>query len=308
MKRFFTFLLVSVVLVFSGCASEIEYNVPTETPTAYPVVIGETVFKEEPMSVASLSPAVTEMIFALGYGDKLVARSKYCDYPEIVTKRTSIGSSVKPSVDMIINIKPDVLITQSPIAKLDRNRIEEAGIKIVIFETPHSFEELHNCYRDIAAILGGNLTADAKADECMNSLAVRLSNIKGSDTSFAYLFTYDYGTATGDTLAGEILSYFGENVADGYEKYNISPEELIEKQPETIVLSDDITIDGFDAEISELNAVKSGRVIYIDSSCFERPTARLIEEFVASFGQKVHSLPEMKDFSTEEQTEVHSEE
>jgi len=85
-------------------------------------------------------------------------------------------------------------------------------------------------------------------------------------------------------------------------------EELIEKQPETIVLSNDITIDGFDAEISELNAVKSGRVIYIDSSCFERPTARLIEEFVASFGQKVNSLPEMKDFSTEITEEVPQEE
>ncbi len=308
MKRILSFLVVSVMLFLTGCTSEIEYNVPTETPTAYPVVIGETVFKEEPMSVASLSPAVTEMIFALGYGDKLVARSKYCDYPEIVTKRTSIGSSVKPSVDMIINIKPDVLITQSPIAKTDRNRIEEAGIKIVIFETPHNFEELYNCYYDIAAILGGNLTAEAKADECLNSLAVRLSNITAKDNTFAYLMTYDYGTATGDTLAGEILSYFGENVAADFEKYNISPEELIEKQPETIVLSNDITIDGFDAEISELNAVKSGRVIYIDSSCFERPTARLIEEFVASFGQKVNSLPEMKDFSTEITEEVPQEE
>ena len=193
----------------SGCTSEIEYNMPTETPKAYPGVIGETVFKEEPMSVASLSPAVTEMIFALGYGDKLVARSKYCDYPEIVTKRTSIGSSVKPSVETILNIKPDILITQSPIAKTDRDKIEKGGTKIVILETPPNFEELYNCYRDIAAVLGGNLTAKAKADECMNSLAVRLSNIKG-DGTFAYLMTYDYGTATGDTLAGEILSYFGE--------------------------------------------------------------------------------------------------
>lgn len=307
MKRFLAFLIVSVMFLMSGCTSEIEYNIPTETPKAYPVVIGETVFKEEPMSVASLSPAITEMIFALGYGDKLVARSKYCDYPEVVTKRTSIGSSVKPSVEMIINIKPDVLITQSPIAKTDRDKIEEAGVKIVIFETPHNFEELYNCYRDIAAILGGNLTAEAKADECMNSLAVRLSNIKG-DGTFAYLMTYDYGTATGDTLAGEILSYFGENVAADYEKYNISPEELIEKQPETVVLSEGITIDGFDAEISELNAVKSGRVIYIDSSCFERPTARLIEEFVTSFAQKVNSLPEMKDFSTEIPEETSAEE
>lgn len=297
MKRTIAFLLVAVIFLCS-CTSEIEYKTPGSEPTDYPVTVGEVIFKEEPQSVASLSPAVTEMIFALGFGDKLVARSKYCDYPPVVTKRTSIGSSVKPSVETITAIKPDILITQSPIAKTDRDIIEEAGTKILIIETPNDFEELYNCYYTIAAVLGGELSAKEKADSCMNSLAVRLSNIKQNGT-FAYLMTYDYGTATGDTLAGEILSYFGENVASEYEKYNISSYELIEKQPETIVLSNDITIDGFDAEITQLDAVKSGRVIYIDSSCFERPTARLIEEFVTSFAQKVNALPELKHFETE---------
>lgn len=302
MKKLVSVLLAAATLLSLCACKEITYVSPEPAPTDYPVAVGEVTFTEAPLTAASLSPAITEMIFELGYGDKLIGRSKYCDYPEEAKARTDIGSSVKPSIDVILALRPDVLLTQSPIAKTDRDRIEKNGTKVVNIDTPKSYQEMLDCYKTLASIFGGKLTAEAAANACMNDLAVELAGIEKSGT-FVYLMTYDYGAATGDTLAGEILSYFGDNIASGNTAYNLPIDELIARQPDTVVLSQDVIIDGFDAEISELDAVRSGRIIYIDSVCFERPTARRVLEFVRSFEGKATALPEMKSFEEETDTE-----
>lgn len=302
MKKLLSLLLSAMLmLTITGC-TEIEYNTNEPEPTDYPVIVDEVEFSAAPATVASLSPALTEMIYELGYQDKLVARSTYCDYPQAVSSLVDIGSAAKPKIAKIIAIKPELLITQSPIAKTDKDSLEAAGIKVVVLESPDSVAELHGCYERLAAIFGGELTSKAAADNCMNPLATALSQTS-PDGSFAYLMTYDYGTATGDTLAGEILSYFGENIASENTKYSFPAEQLIEKNPDKILLSSDVSIDGFDAEIGELDAVRSGRCITIDSSCFERPTSRRLTQFVSGFGAKLAALPDMQEFEEPAETE-----
>ncbi len=302
MKKILSVLLASVIMLTVAGCSEIEYNTTEPVPTDYPVTVSEVEFTAAPSSVASLSPALTEMVFELGYGDKLIGRSVYCDYPAQVSGIIDIGSAAKPKIPKIIAMKPELLITQSPIAKTDKDALEAAGIKVVVFSSPDNVAELHGTYEELSAIFGGKLNAEAAADNCMNGLATALSQVS-PDGSFAYLMTYDYGTATGDTLAGEILSYFGENIAGENENYKFSSEQLVENNPDKILISSDISIDGFDAEVGELDAVKSGRCIVIDNSCFERPTSRNLTEFVAEFGNMISALPELQE-STEEPEET----
>ena len=62
----------------------------TVTESPYPVTVGSFVFKEQPMYVGSLSPAITEIICELNYSDSLIGRSSYCDYPETVSDKLII--------------------------------------------------------------------------------------------------------------------------------------------------------------------------------------------------------------------------
>ena len=85
-------------------------------PQPYPVEEGNLIFNSSPVTVGSLSPAVTEMIYELGYGDRLICRSSYCDTPEAVLSLPETGSAANPDIDKIISYAPELLITQSPIA------------------------------------------------------------------------------------------------------------------------------------------------------------------------------------------------
>ena len=94
-------VLVTAALIMCGC-SEISQEAPVPTTVSqteerpYPVTVGSLVFNEQPQTVGSLSPAITEIICELGYSDKIIGRSSYCDYPESISEKAVIGSAANP--------------------------------------------------------------------------------------------------------------------------------------------------------------------------------------------------------------------
>ena len=65
----------------------------------------------KPERIVSLSPNITEILFALGLGDQIVAVSNNCDYPPQTQKLQKVGSFFKPSVESIVACNPDLVIT-----------------------------------------------------------------------------------------------------------------------------------------------------------------------------------------------------
>ncbi len=289
MKKIFTLfavLLLSINLV--GC-QEIGNPADSEDSSSkvdYPVQIASLTFEKAPKNIASLSPALTEIICELGYGDLLIGRSSYCDYPESVKGKTDIGSSANPNIEEIIKLAPELLISQSPIAKKDITKIEEAGVRVLILSAPSSFSELKQCYVDIAGLFGGGSKAQETAEKALLPLTNALGSIKSNGT-FAYIMTYDLAVATGDTLSGDILSYYGENIAKDNQKYSITKEELLAKQPNMIFLALPMNAANLPPETAELNAIKNNKIFCIDNTSFERPTARLLAQMINSINTEM---------------------
>ena len=102
-------ILISTALFLCGCTKVTEEDaeaLPADntavTEQPYPVTAGGLTFNSSPVTVGSLSPAVTEMLFELGFGDRIICRSEYCDYPESTENIPSVGSAVNPDIDGII--------------------------------------------------------------------------------------------------------------------------------------------------------------------------------------------------------------
>lgn len=267
--------------MLGGC-SEVEEEVPepiTETSVTkekrYPVTAGSLIFNEQPETVGCLSPAVTEIICQLGYGDKLVGRSSYCDYPEEVMDRTELGSAANPDADAIIAAKPQLLVSQSPIAKKDITRIENAGTRVWIIPAPNSAEELFSCYKDIAAVFGGKPDSEEVASEALKPLMNALFEAQDSVESLVYIMSPDLAAATDDTFAGSFFSSFGKNAAGTREDISLTEEELSELDPQWIVLPYSVSEEALPGGLS---AVQNGRIIVLDEEMLERierPTSRL---------------------------------
>lgn len=280
--KLFTALLAAAMLL-CGCTEIDEEPVVTAAETTvtespYPVTVGSFVFKEQPMYVGSLSPAITEIICELEYSDALIGRSSYCEYPEIVQTKADLGSAANPDVDAIIAAAPQLLISHSPIAKKDITAIENAGTRVWIMPAPNSVEELYNYYRDIASVFGGKLTGEDAADKAMRPLLDALNGVDGSMESFVYIMSPELAAATNSTFAGSFFSSFGKNAAGDGEEVVFTDEELAELDPEWIIVPHTLAGDNMPNALTGLDAVQNGRVIVLDEETLERierPTSRL---------------------------------
>lgn len=281
--KIFAAAVAIVVSTLCGCTEiDEEPLIPAEettvTESPYPVEVGSFVFKESPLYVGSLSPAITEIIYELGYSYAVIGRSSYCNYPERATEKTDLGSAANPDVDAIIAAAPQLLISHSPIAKKDITLIENAGTRVWIISAPKSVEELYNYYRDIASVFGGKLECEAAADKAMRPLLNALNGVDGSMDSFVYIMSPELAAATNSTFAGSFFSSFGKNAAGDSEDAVFTGEELAEIDPQWIIIPYTMTGDNMPSALSSLEAAQNGRIIVLDEEMLERierPTSRL---------------------------------
>jgi len=108
---------------------------------------------KEPERIVSVAPNITEIIFALGKQDKLVGRTDFCDYPEEAKNIESIGNIDQPNVEKIVELQPDVVIASSIFTKEMLQKLEEANIKVAIFQAEKDFEGVYNMIEKIGLLL-----------------------------------------------------------------------------------------------------------------------------------------------------------
>lgn len=283
----FVKILFAAFLAASMCGcTKIEETAPapvTETvfsETPYPVTAGSLIFEDAPETVGSLSPALTEIICELGFGDRLIGVSDYCDYPEGVEEKARLGSAANPDADAVIGAAPELLVSLSPIAKKDITAIEAAGTRVWIISPPRTVSELYGCYEDIAAVFGGKIDSEQAAENAFKPLISALAKAEGTVDSFAYIMSPDLAAASDSTFAGNFFSCFGKNAAGGEEDITLTAEELSALDPQWIILPESISIYELPEETSGLSAIKENRIIYLDNETLERierPTSRLSE-------------------------------
>ena len=261
-----------LLLSFSACQDA--DDISSEPPPPFPVQVnGLTI----PESVVSLSPALTEIVFELGMGARLVGRSEYCDYPPEVTDVRNVGSTAHPDLSQIVSLSPAVVLTQTPMAKKDIIALEDADIQVCILPAPGNLDDLKNTYEVLGTVFGGidgAITGDTAYKPIGDAAEAAAAAQAGS---FAYITSPQLTVATGDTFEGSVLSLFGTNVAEAGTGYSFAAEDILAAQPDTLLLASSVDQAAIQSDpvLSQLNALQTGRVLTIDSLSLERPTARL---------------------------------
>lgn len=104
--------------------------------------------------IVSLAPSVTEILFALGVGDRVVGVSSYCDYPPAAARIERIGTFLSPNIELILSKRPDLVIgVPSPGNRKPVEMLEEMGLRVVIVE-PERVSAILAAIRSIAAAVG----------------------------------------------------------------------------------------------------------------------------------------------------------
>jgi iron complex transport system substrate-binding protein len=283
-------LIIVVFVAFCGFASTKLGNTKTNA-TIYPLKVVDS-FKrtvtidKEPQRIISVAPSISQIIFALGKGDKLVGRTDYCDYPAAVKNVSSIGELVNPNIEKIVELKPDIVIASDLMNKDAIAKLEALNIKVVIFYGEESFNGVY----DTIAKIGNVLNANEKANNTITSMKYRVALVvnkaKAAKTKPSVYYVVSYGkmgdyAATKGTFIGNMIEMAGGvNAANDATGWKYSVEKLVEKNPDILICpkfygyKDGIkTTPGY----MDLKAVKSGKLLEIDNNLLDQQGPRLGE-------------------------------
>lgn len=262
-------------------------------PLTYEDAYGNVVtIESEPETVVSVSPALTEIVYALGAEDKLIGRTDYCDYPEEVSDIPSVGAIDNPDIEIIAELEPDVVIASSIFSEEAYNSITELGIPVVIIRDETTLEGMFDVVADVADVIGCHDEGEALVEELSSELDEIRANAPETDVTVYYCMSYgEYGdyTAGGDTFIGDIIESAGAvNAAADVSGWSFSAEALVEADPDYILI-DEWNYDGFISTepYSSLTAVQEGNVIVIDPNLLNRQGPRnleaveLIQEYIS---------------------------
>ena len=287
-----TAALLALTVTFGGCenimlipgkssgaiAEESSSAQSSEPLSAYPVTLNDTEITKAPEKIVSLAPAYTEILFEMGYGEKITAVSDYCDYPESVKELPKAASSANPDIAAIKKLKPDLVITATPIVTKDKISLEAQGIKVLVIPSPRSIEEFENVYKFFGLAMNGLFDGEAVGEKAFSPIKKQINAIKKTKKKFVYV-TAANTPAGGDTFESAVLSLFGTNIAESASGYSYKAADLKDDQPDLIFVSDVIGEDTLisDENYSELKAVSDGKITVLENRYFERPSGRITE-------------------------------
>jgi len=128
----------------------------------------------EPQRIVSLAPSVTETVFALGLGDRLVGVSVYCDYPPEAQRIDRVGTFLTPNVEAIVAKRPDVIIAvPSPGNQSGVEALRRLGVRVVLID-PNTLQEI----KDSIVTIGRELDHESEARSLVARIEARMASVR----------------------------------------------------------------------------------------------------------------------------------
>lgn len=255
----------------------------------------EFTFEKAPAKIASVSPAETEALFAIGLGDKIVGVSDFDDYPAEAKTKPKLGGVVKPNTEAMIATGADIIFTG---VSMKKDAVEQLrGMNLNMFKVePKTVADVMNDILQFGRITDRQEQAEqvaAKMKADMQKVQSALKDLKPEQKKKVYVeFSPGWTVGKGEFMDELITLAGGINVAADTKGWNqISEEKIIQANPDVILYASDViddktkkTMDQMIRERSgwgQINAVKNNRVIGLESGPFNRPGPRLTDGLTA---------------------------
>ncbi|MDZ4168135.1 MAG: ABC transporter substrate-binding protein [Coriobacteriia bacterium] len=283
--------LAAVAALATGCGAPAEEALQpvAETPvsTTYPLTITDdanrtVTIKVEPQRIVSLAPANTEMLFAVGAGDRVVGVTSYDDYPAEVADIAKVGDFAGPNLEAIAGADPDLILATTGVQADVITQLEELGATVIAID-PQSLDGVYEVISEVAAAVNEVEAGEGVVAQMRLEAQKVADAVAGKETASTFveiaqnpLFTTGSGTLLDElvTLAG------GDNVVDEAGWVPYSPEKVVKSDPSVYLATKGSMSDPAELEkrpgFAELQAVKAGRVYVLDDNLVSRPGPRIM--------------------------------
>jgi iron complex transport system substrate-binding protein len=303
-RRAFPAIVLSFLLLAVACSDpseeggcEGERCVPSPEDTVFPITLTdddgvEVTLAREPRRIVTFAPSITEIVFALGAGERLVGVSgEFDDHPPEAAGIEHVGGAgefgVDPNVEKVVSLEPDLFLT---IRGGDqwKERLREVGVPVVTVDAVH-FEDLLADIRTVGRLLGEAPFGESlRLTQRMEAEADEVTEAAQRPPAVTCFFEVFFGppltTVGPGTFLSELLLKAGcDSVSDGARTQypNWSVDRLVESDPDVYLVSSESGVSpqavadrpGFEA----VTAVAAGRVVLIDSDLVSRAGPRVVD-------------------------------
>lgn len=260
-------------------------------------------FEKPPKTVISLAPNITEMIYQLNVGEKLIGNTKYCYYPEEAEQVTKVGDMLTFNYEKIIQLNPGLIfMTVEGNQKTAYEKLLDLGFKVFV-SNPRDYTGIKKTFWDIGKIFGEqNLAEDKIAQWDSTFQYIQTESKKLTPQSVMILVELNPIMISGKNtfINGYIetcnMKNFAEDVSMNYPVF--SREAVIERDPDIIVYPSSgketiNTLTDVYPEWAGLSAVKNNSVFFVDRDLYFRPGPRFIEA-LEDFYSRLSSLNQIE--------------
>ncbi len=329
-NRLLTVILLSIALFFSACISSPPPSPISPSPSPQPSITPENttnglnglnqsikvsentperseVLKDDlgyeiamdktPQRIVSLAPSNTEILFALGLGNRIVGVTDYCDYPPEAKEKEKIGGYSTINIEKVVSLEPDLVVAAYGNGIEAIETMKRLNLTVVALN-PRSIADIERDIILLGKITGTEENATRIVKEMENEINSVKKAVEGEKrVRVAHIVWHDPIWVSGkDTFIDEIISIAGgENVFNFTGWRIVSIEDLVSANPDVIIVSSGNGMGGVqnityswvmsDERLKSIEAVRKNRVFIVDADIISRPSYRVARavEVVARF-------------------------
>lgn len=257
--RFRVLILLAVILGIAGIALFYTASNPRMNPAqisiSYPAIIVDDLGRNVtivklPQRIVSLIPSATQIVFAIGAGNKVVGVTRYDDYPPELVDRikngtiVNVGGGLDPDIEAIVKLQPDLILVAGPgeVAAQSVQKLQELGYATLGLDA-HSVEGVLHDIRLVGQILGYSANAEDVVSNIEATIGHVHDKVDNSSRPTVYIENWNDPliTAGNGTLQNEMVELAGGvNIFSDLQGYQVSSEAVIARNPDIIISFDSL--------------------------------------------------------------------
>ena len=280
-----------LLIILSGCVSEPPRLKNAVEDTGFPVTLSDNhgrniTIETVPERIVSLAPSNTEILFALGLGEKVVGVTEYDDYPEEAKLKEKVGGFQTVDIEKVASLNPELVLATGGVQLEVVEKLREIGLTVVVIDA-NGISEIQENILLIGRIAGSKREAESLVD----SMGQRIEAVKDKSSSnlrrprVMYIVWGEPLMAAGPgAFASNLIELAGgENVFSdsGIDYPKVSMESVIERDPEVIITNTNTEMELESlkdaAEWKGISAVKNDRFHVINGDIVSRPGPRIVD-------------------------------
>jgi iron complex transport system substrate-binding protein len=291
-KRF-SLGILALLLILGSLVTGCRPSTPPVDSIGLTDDLGRTVLLDAPAQrIVSMAPSNTEILFAIGAGDKVIGRDSFSDYPEEAKAVEEIGGLTGSyNLEKITSLQPDLVLLAEINSVELVDSLEKLNLKVFYLSNPDDYDGLFTNIETVGRLTGMEKNASALVKEKRAKVNAVRQKMEAVETTLKVYYELDgtdptrpWTTGPGTYMDLMIHIVGGENIGKNLSSdwAQISQEEILIQNPDVILLGDGVY--GVTPEMvanrpgwSAITAVKNGRVEVFDDNLVSRPGPRMVD-------------------------------